>query len=96
MTQRPGVDAIPERMDARRLAVWVVVLLLALYLVFVGGGWQGIYTAAIRQVTVALAGLGLGAWAIVAGVCSPEKVPEIVSFVPVSTAVTAPTPVVPA
>jgi tetratricopeptide (TPR) repeat protein len=60
------VDAIPERMDARRLAVWIVVLLLALYLVFVGGGWQGIYTAAIRQVTVALAGLGLGVWAIVA------------------------------
>jgi len=59
----PGEQVI-EPLDPRRLAVWLVVLLLVLYLVFVGGVWQGIYTAGIRQASVALAGLGLGVWAM--------------------------------
>jgi tetratricopeptide (TPR) repeat protein len=45
-----------------RFAAWIAVLLLTLYLVFVGGGWQGIYTTTIRQVSVALAGLSLATW----------------------------------
>ena len=75
-TQEP-MTAATARPSATRLAAWMAVLLLALYLVFVGGGWQGIYTATIRQVTVALAGLGLAAWAVVA-VRRPEWRPRSV------------------
>ena len=38
----------------RRLA-WVGLALLAAYLVFIGGGWSGIYEAELRIATVALA-----------------------------------------
>jgi hypothetical protein len=71
------MTAATPRPSAGRLAVWMAVLLLTLYLVFVGGGWQGIYTADIRLVTVALAGLGLAAWAVVA-VRRPEWRPRSV------------------
>lgn len=68
----PGGASSP-RQDAIRFFAWVAVLLLALYLVFVGGGWQGIYTAGIRQASVALAGLGLGVWAAVAVIRPPWR-----------------------
>lgn len=49
----------------RRLA-WVLLALVAAWLVFVGGGWLGIYTTELRVITVSLAGLVLAGWAIVA------------------------------
>ncbi len=49
-----------------RLAAWFAIVLLTLYLVFFGGGWQGIYTTELRSTSVVLAGLALGVWAFVA------------------------------
>lgn len=49
----------------RRLA-WVLLALAAAWLVFVGGGWLGIYTTELRDITVSIAGLILLGWAIVA------------------------------
>ena len=49
-----------------RLAAWAALALLALYLVFFGGGWQGIYRSELRSITITLAGFVLAAWAIVA------------------------------
>jgi O-antigen ligase len=48
----------------RRLA-WVLLALIAAWLIFVGGGWLGIYTTELRVATVSLAGLVLAGWAIV-------------------------------
>jgi len=49
----------------RRVA-WIGVALGAAYLIFIGGGWWGIYTSALRLLTVLIAGVGLVAWLIVA------------------------------
>src|SRR4051812_3273568 len=49
----------------RRLA-WVLLALAAAWLVFVGGGWLGIYTTELRVITVSIAGLILLGWAVVA------------------------------
>jgi len=49
----------------RRLA-WVGIALLAAYIVFIGGGWLGIYEAELRLATVVLACVVLAAWAVVA------------------------------
>ena len=49
-----------------RLIAWLAVVLAASYLVFVGGGWLGIYTSALRVITVLAAAVVLGGWAIVA------------------------------
>jgi len=49
----------------RRLA-WVLLALATAWLVFVGGGWLGIYTTELRVITVSIAGLILLGWAIVA------------------------------
>jgi tetratricopeptide (TPR) repeat protein len=56
----------PERPRPIALATWIAILLLALWLVFVGGGWQGIHTTALRLASVVLAGAGLAAWAVAA------------------------------
>jgi tetratricopeptide (TPR) repeat protein len=50
----------------RQWSAWLGLLFLTLYLVFVGGGWFGIYVAPLRQISVGLAGLVLAAWVVVA------------------------------
>ena len=50
----------------RRYGAWVAVLLLACYLVFVGGGWSGLYESGLRTASVALAAVALLAWMVVA------------------------------
>lgn len=50
----------------RRFGAWVAILFLILYLVFIGGSWFGIYVTALRAITVALAAIVLGTWAVVA------------------------------
>jgi O-antigen ligase len=49
-----------------RMLAWVGMALGAAYLVFIGGGWLGIYTAGLRIATVSLAAVVLGGWAFVA------------------------------
>ena len=50
----------------RRYGAWVAVLLLTTYLVFVGGGWSGLYESPLRTASVALAAVALLAWSVVA------------------------------
>ena len=50
----------------RRIGVWVALALLILYLVFVSSGWLGITDPGVRALSVVLAGMALGSWAIVA------------------------------
>jgi O-antigen ligase len=45
---------------------WVGVALGAVYLIFIGGGWWGIYSPYLRLLTILIAGLGLLIWLIVA------------------------------
>src|SRR3970282_1963039 len=61
----------------RRYGAWVAVLLLTTYLVFVGGGWSGLYESSLRTASVALGALALLAWMIVAW-RSPEWRPRSV------------------
>ncbi len=49
-----------------RLGAWAALVLLTLYLVFFGGGWQGIYSTYLRSTSVALAGIVLVVWAVMA------------------------------
>jgi O-antigen ligase len=50
----------------RRYGAWVAVLLLTCYLVFVGGGWSGLYESPLRTASVAFAAVALLAWLAVA------------------------------
>jgi O-antigen ligase len=50
---------------SRRFA-WVALALLVAYLIFIGGGWAGIYFSLVRTLSVALAAVGLGVWLLVA------------------------------
>jgi O-antigen ligase len=50
----------------RRWVAWAGIALLAAYLVFIGGGWLGIYRSDLRTLTVALAGVVLAIWGVVA------------------------------
>jgi hypothetical protein len=50
----------------RRLLAWVVIAALAIYLLFFGGAWLGLYISDLRIVTVAAAAGLLIAWAAVA------------------------------
>jgi O-antigen ligase len=49
----------------RRVA-WIGVALGATYLIFIGGGWWGIYSPYLRLLTMLIAGVGLVAWLTVA------------------------------
>ena len=49
-----------------RVLAWLAIILLTLWLVFFGGGWQGIYTSSLRLTSVALAAAALATWAVVA------------------------------
>jgi O-antigen ligase/tetratricopeptide (TPR) repeat protein len=61
----------------RRYGAWIAVLLLTCYLVFVGGGWSGLYESPLRIASVALAGIALAIWGFVAW-RSPEWRPRSV------------------
>lgn len=60
MTNREGSQPID------RVAAWLAILVLTLYLVLVGGGFPGIYTPQLRLASVLLSGLVLVTWAVVA------------------------------
>jgi hypothetical protein len=66
---------------AIRYAAWIAALLLSLYVVFVGGGFFGIYVAELRAVSVALAAVALAVWAVVAW-RAPAWRPRSVLLVP--------------
>ena len=56
----------PRSSEAMRYVAWVAALLVSLYVVFVGGGFFGIYIAELRAASIALAALVLAAWAVAA------------------------------
>ena len=56
----------PERLGARRLLGWTGIIVLTLYLVFLGGGWVGIHSTTLRSTSLILTLVALGAWGIVA------------------------------
>jgi O-antigen ligase len=49
-----------------RIAAWFGIAAGAVYLVFIGGAWWGIYTSGLRIVTVSIAALALAGWAALA------------------------------
>ena len=49
-----------------RLGAWAALAFLTLYLVFFGGGWQGIYTSALRSISTVGIGIALGIWFVLA------------------------------
>ena len=49
-----------------RIAGWMAVLVLTLYLVFFGGSWYGLYSTTIRATSVVLALLTLATWFAIA------------------------------
>lgn len=56
---------------------WIVIAMLATYVVFVGGSWSGLYLPELRLISVFLAAGGLAAW-LVAAVRSPGWRPRSV------------------
>jgi O-antigen ligase/tetratricopeptide (TPR) repeat protein len=48
-----------------RLLAWTALILLAAYLVFIGGGWAGIHSVQIRTLSLILIAAVLGVWGIV-------------------------------
>jgi putative inorganic carbon (HCO3(-)) transporter len=56
----------PERLDARKLLGWTGIIVLTLYLVFLGGGWVGIHSTTLRSTSLVLTLIALAAWALVA------------------------------
>ena len=55
-----------ERLGTTRLLAWTVLILLTLYLVFLGGGWVGIHSATLRATSLVLVAGALTVWAVVA------------------------------
>jgi O-antigen ligase len=55
-----------ERLGTTRLLAWTLVILLTLYLVFLGGGWVGIHSSTLRATSLVLVGGTLAVWALVA------------------------------
>jgi putative inorganic carbon (HCO3(-)) transporter len=56
----------PERLGTRGLLGWTGIIVLTLYLVFLGGGWVGIHSTTLRSTSLVLTLLVLAAWGIVA------------------------------
>jgi O-antigen ligase/tetratricopeptide (TPR) repeat protein len=67
VTTLEGVSAPPPRAIgfAERLS-WVLLVALIIWLTFLGGGWQGIYAASLRSISLLLIAVGVGAWLAVA------------------------------
>jgi O-antigen ligase len=49
-----------------RLLAWAGIALGAAYLIFIGGGWAGVYEARLRIATLSIAGVALMIWGFVA------------------------------
>jgi tetratricopeptide (TPR) repeat protein len=49
-----------------RFGLWIGVAIGTAYLVFIGGGWWGIYLPTLRIITLVVAAIAFAAWAIVA------------------------------
>ncbi len=81
---RPSAPCLSKRVSSlrARMLAWVGLALLAAYLVFIGGGWLGIYTSGLRITTVAVAAVVLGTWAFVAW-RRPEWRPRSVLLPPI-------------
>jgi O-antigen ligase/tetratricopeptide (TPR) repeat protein len=48
------------------MLAWVGVALGAVYLIYIGGAWWGIYSPQLRILTMSIAALTLGAWVVIA------------------------------
>jgi O-antigen ligase len=57
---------VTERSSPVRIAVWLGLSLLVAYLMFMGGGWAGIYSTDLRSISIVLIAVVLVAWAIAA------------------------------
>jgi O-antigen ligase len=66
MDRMTASPTAPGRTGLGRLLAWVGILGLAMWLVLVGGTWLGIYTPSLRLTTVALGGIALATWIVVA------------------------------
>jgi O-antigen ligase len=62
-----------------RMLAWFGIASATVYLVFVGGGWPGIYDFRLRALTVAIAGMTLAIWGVVA-LRRPEWRPRTILF----------------
>ena len=49
-----------------RLGAWAALALGISYLVFIGGGWQGIYTSALRSISTVVIAIAVMVWFVVA------------------------------
>jgi O-antigen ligase len=49
-----------------KVFAWAGVVILATYLIFIGGSWSGIYSAPLRIITMSLAAAALLVWAVLA------------------------------
>ncbi|MCI0345805.1 MAG: O-antigen ligase family protein, partial [Chloroflexi bacterium] len=49
-----------------RLGAWAALALGTSYLVFIGGGWQGIYTSALRSISTVIVAIAVSVWFAVA------------------------------
>ena len=55
-----------DRVSLPALLGWAGFALLVLYVILLGGGWIGIYSAGIRVFSLAVVAVGLAAWSVVA------------------------------
>ena len=60
----PGISLAEAgaRLRPATFAAWFAIALLVIYLVLIGGAYNGIYAAPIRVTTVVLAAVALGVW----------------------------------
>src|SRR5688500_19084950 len=62
------IHSFPTRRsaDLGRMLAWFGVAAGAVYLIFAGGAWWGIYSSTLRTITMVIAAVALSSWAIVA------------------------------
>lgn len=58
--------ATARRARNRHLIAWIGIAVGTVYLVVLGGSWYGIYLSQLRVVSVAMAGIAIATWALVA------------------------------
>src|SRR4029078_4611819 len=62
----PGMQASPSRprLSLARLVAWTAIILLTIYMVFLGGGWAGIHSVALRSARLFPIVAVLAAWGV--------------------------------
>src|SRR3712207_6496138 len=61
-----GPPADGSMQGMAQMTAWLGVALGAVYVIFAGGGWWGIYSPALRVITMTLAVVALVTWSLVA------------------------------